>query len=99
MAEPRAGRRVPGVLRESAQSSCAGSDGRDDVGRPVGSGREADRSAPQSGERLTTVRAVVEYDGTHFCGLQFQPAVRTVAGELERVLSQMLRHPVKITAA
>jgi len=41
----------------------------------------------------------VEYDGTNFCGLQFQPAVRTVAGELERVLSQLLKHGVKITAA
>lgn len=41
----------------------------------------------------------MEYDGTDFCGLQFQPAVRTVAGELERVLSHMLQHRVKITAA
>ena len=48
---------------------------------------------------MTTIRAVVEYDGTEFCGLQFQPAVRTVAGELERVLSQLLRHNVKVTAA
>jgi len=31
--------------------------------------------------------------------MQFQPAVRTVAGELERVFSQLLRHDVKITAA
>lgn len=45
------------------------------------------------------MRAVVEYDGTDFCGLQYQPAVRTVAGELERVLSQVLQHEVKITAA
>jgi len=41
----------------------------------------------------------VEYDGTNFCGLQYQPAVRTVAGELTRVLSGMLEHDVKITAA
>ena len=41
----------------------------------------------------------MEYDGTNFCGLQYQPAVRTVAGELERVLSGLMRHPVKITAA
>jgi tRNA pseudouridine38-40 synthase len=41
----------------------------------------------------------VEYDGTAFCGLQFQPTVRTVAGELERVLSRLLQHPVKVTAA
>lgn len=48
---------------------------------------------------MATIRAVVEYDGTEFCGLQFQPAVRTVAGELERVLSQLLQHGVKVTAA
>jgi tRNA pseudouridine38-40 synthase len=42
---------------------------------------------------------VVEYDGTNFCGLQFQPAVRTVAGELEKHLGSLLRHDVKITAA
>jgi tRNA pseudouridine38-40 synthase len=47
----------------------------------------------------TTIRAAVEYDGTDFCGLQYQPAVRTVAGELERGLRDMLRHDVKITAA
>jgi tRNA pseudouridine38-40 synthase len=41
----------------------------------------------------------VEYDGTNFCGLQFQPAVRTVAGELEKHLTSLLRHDVKITAA
>jgi tRNA pseudouridine38-40 synthase len=45
------------------------------------------------------VRAVVEYDGTNFCGLQFQPAVRTVAGELEKHLTKLMRHDVKITAA
>lgn len=31
--------------------------------------------------------------------MQYQPAVRTVAGELERVLSGILGHAVKITAA
>jgi len=50
-------------------------------------------------EGVTTIRAAVEYDGTAFCGLQYQPAVRTVAGELERALSQLLQHPVKIAAA
>lgn len=48
---------------------------------------------------MTVVRAVVEYDGTNFCGLQYQPAVRTVAGEVERALSQLMGHPVKVTAA
>ena len=48
---------------------------------------------------MPTYRAVVEYDGTNFCGLQFQPQVRTVAGELERVLSMLFAEPVKIGAA
>lgn len=45
------------------------------------------------------LRAVVEYDGTNFCGLQYQPAVRTVAGELQKRLRALLREDVKITAA
>lgn len=48
---------------------------------------------------MPTYRAVVEYDGTNFCGLQFQKDVRTVAGELERVLSLLFAEPVKISAA
>src|SRR5690348_16493142 len=99
MGEPQSGRPVAGVLSEPAKSGSAGPDGRDDLGRPAGFGREAFGSAPRHGERVTTLRAVVEYDGSNFCGLQYQPAVRTVAGELERVLSALLKHPVKITAA
>jgi len=48
---------------------------------------------------LPTYRAVVEYDGTNFCGFQFQSQVRTVAGELERVLGALFAEPVKISAA
>ena len=46
-----------------------------------------------------TVRCVVEYDGTNFCGLQFQPTLRSVAGELEKALSGLLLEEIKITAA
>ncbi|MHB8145569.1 MAG: tRNA pseudouridine(38-40) synthase TruA [Vulcanimicrobiaceae bacterium] len=67
------------------------------MARPAGSGREAPGSAASAG--LSVVRAVVEYDGTAFCGLQYQPAVRTVAGELERALSALLAEPIKISAA
>jgi len=49
--------------------------------------------------RVRTIRVVVEYDGTAFHGFQFQPALRTVAGELERALESVLREPVKVTAA
>ena len=46
-----------------------------------------------------TYRVVVEYDGTDFCGFQFQPALRTIAGELETALSRLFDRTVKVTAA
>ncbi len=41
----------------------------------------------------------MEYDGTDFCGFQFQPALRTIAGELESALSRLFAQTVKVTAA
>lgn len=41
----------------------------------------------------------MEYDGTHFCGMQYQPSARTVAGELEKAFSAILRHDVALTSA
>ncbi|MDB5026505.1 MAG: tRNA pseudouridine(38-40) synthase TruA [Candidatus Eremiobacteraeota bacterium] len=49
--------------------------------------------------RVPTYRLVVEYDGSAFHGLQYQPALRTVAGALEDALSRLFHEPVKITAA
>jgi tRNA pseudouridine38-40 synthase len=49
--------------------------------------------------RVPTYRLVVEYDGSAFHGLQFQPAVRTVAGTLEDALARLFHEPAKITAA
>ncbi|MGP6157973.1 MAG: tRNA pseudouridine(38-40) synthase TruA [Vulcanimicrobiaceae bacterium] len=46
-----------------------------------------------------TYRVVVEYDGTDFKGFQFQPELRTVAGELETALSRLFDRPVKVAAA
>lgn len=46
-----------------------------------------------------TYRVVVEYDGTDFCGFQFQPGLRTIAGELEIALSRLFDRTVKVTVA
>ncbi|MBN8549150.1 MAG: tRNA pseudouridine(38-40) synthase TruA [Deltaproteobacteria bacterium] len=46
---------------------------------------------------MPNVRLVIEYDGSHFHGWQMQPGVRTIEGEIERVLEMVLRekiHPV-----
>jgi len=48
---------------------------------------------------MPTYRVVVEYDGTLFSGLQFQPEERTVAGELQRALRLLFAEPVAISAA
>jgi tRNA pseudouridine38-40 synthase len=49
--------------------------------------------------RVPTYRLVVEYDGSAFHGLQFQPTLRTVAGALEDALARLFHEPAKITAA
>ncbi len=41
----------------------------------------------------------IEYDGSRFCGFQWQPATRTVAGVLEEALSRLFGEPIKVTAA
>ncbi|HEX3467365.1 MAG TPA: tRNA pseudouridine(38-40) synthase TruA [Candidatus Elarobacter sp.] len=48
---------------------------------------------------MPTYRLVVEYDGSAFAGLQYQPDLRTVAGVLEAALSRIFHAPVKIAAA
>ncbi len=48
---------------------------------------------------MPTYRLVVEYDGSAFHGLQFQPALRTIAGSLETGLSRLFHEAVTITAA
>ena len=47
----------------------------------------------------SVIRLVVEYDGTDFCGFQFQYDQRTVAGVLEEALSGLLTSPVKLSSA
>jgi tRNA pseudouridine38-40 synthase len=49
--------------------------------------------------RVPTYRLVVEYDGSAYHGLQFQPGLRTIAGTLEDALARLFGEPAKITAA
>src|SRR5687768_7240688 len=44
-------------------------------------------------------RLTLAYDGTPFAGWAAQPGLRTVAGELERALTTVLRAPVDLTVA
>jgi tRNA pseudouridine38-40 synthase len=69
------------------------------VGRRSGSGRKARRSETDASGRLTFLRLTVEYDGSAFCGFQWQPELRTVAGTLEAALARLLSEPVSLTAA
>ena len=42
------------------------------------------------GETVAYLRATVAYDGTDFCGFQVQATGRTVQGELEAALAQIV---------
>ena len=45
------------------------------------------------------VRLTVAYDGTDFCGFQWQRGQRTVQAELEKAAERITRHPVKVRGA
>ena len=45
------------------------------------------------------LKATVRYDGTDFAGWQVQPGLRTVQGELERVLSTIAQRPIRVRGA
>lgn len=44
-------------------------------------------------------KCVVEYDGADFHGWQYQPDLRTIQGEFEKALKQMVKRVVKVVAA
>ncbi|MDO8588659.1 MAG: tRNA pseudouridine(38-40) synthase TruA [Armatimonadota bacterium] len=48
---------------------------------------------------MRNIKAVVEYDGTDYSGFQRQPRRRTVQGELERALAEIMKEPVRVTGA
>lgn len=48
---------------------------------------------------LKTVKMIIEYDGTNFYGWQRQSKLRSVQGELERVLSKIFKKTVEINGS
>jgi tRNA pseudouridine38-40 synthase len=48
---------------------------------------------------MATVRLVLEYDGTDFCGWQSQPSARTVEGVLRDAIAQVTGETPRLTAA
>jgi tRNA pseudouridine38-40 synthase len=48
---------------------------------------------------MRNVKAVIEYDGTEYSGFQRQPGRRTIQGELERALSQVMKEPIRLAGA
>ena len=46
--------------------------------------------------RERNILITIEYDGSDFCGWQIQPNVRTVQGDLEKVLTRVCGAPVKL---
>jgi len=50
-------------------------------------------------DALRTIKLIIEYDGTDFCGWQIQVNDRTVQAELERSLSMLTNESIRATAA
>ena len=48
---------------------------------------------------MKRVRLVVAYDGTAYSGWQLQPGVRTIEGELNRCLSELLGEKIQVIGA
>ncbi len=45
---------------------------------------------------MRNIKVILEYDGTDFYGFQYQPGVPTIQGELEKVLSKILKERVTV---
>ncbi len=48
---------------------------------------------------MDKLKAVIQYDGTSYCGWQFQPDVPTIQGEIEKVLGRILQAQTRIHGA
>ena len=48
---------------------------------------------------MEKLKAVIQYDGTSYCGWQFQPDVPTIQGEFERTLSRIVQSDTRIHGA
>lgn len=48
---------------------------------------------------MSTYRLDIQYDGREFSGWAVQPGKRTIQGELERALSQVLGEPIRLAVA
>lgn len=48
---------------------------------------------------MRNIKVVIEYDGTNYQGYQFQPGVPTIQGELECVLTRLIKEPVTVYGA
>lgn len=45
---------------------------------------------------MIRIKLILAYDGTDFCGWQYQPRDRTVQGELEKALAVILGKPIRV---
>jgi len=45
---------------------------------------------------MPNIRLIIEYDGSHFHGWQRQPNLRTIQGELERIVRMVLREDIPV---
>lgn len=48
---------------------------------------------------MKNILLTVSYDGTDYCGWQFQPDLPTIQGELERAVSKMLKQPTAVVGS
>ena len=48
---------------------------------------------------MQNIKLLIEYDGTDFCGWQYQPNERTVQGEVEHALKQLTSENVRVIGA